>query len=273
MNAGDVFGVDFTSRPGRSKAIVIAGGRMLAGVLVLDSLVRQTGFAEFEAWLRRPGPWVAGFDFPFSLPRPLIEAYRWPAHWPELMCWLARQERADLRDRFRAWCDARPPGAKFAHRACDIPAGASPSMKWVNPPVAWMLKEGAPRLLSAGVSIPGLHAGDPQRVALEAYPGFVVRQLTRASYKSDDAAKQTPERAAARQRIVDGLAAGAVLGIGLRLESGLRRRILEDGTGDALDAVICAMQAAWGWQRRERKFGLPMDVDPLEGWIVSVPTP
>jgi hypothetical protein len=29
--------------------------------------------AEGDAWLRRPGPWLGAFDFPFSLPRELIE--------------------------------------------------------------------------------------------------------------------------------------------------------------------------------------------------------
>ena len=34
-------------------------------------------------------------------------------------------------------------------------------MKWVNPPVVLMLHAGAPRLLAAGVTIPGLCRGDP----------------------------------------------------------------------------------------------------------------
>jgi hypothetical protein len=31
------------------------------------------------------------------------------------------------------------------------------------------------------------------------------------------------------------------------------------------------MQAAWAWQRRRSNYGLPRDIDPLEGWIVTVP--
>ena len=49
-------------------------------------------------------------------------------------------------------------------------------MKWVNPPVAYMLHAGVPLLLDAGVHLPGLHAGDPARVALEAYPGLLARE-------------------------------------------------------------------------------------------------
>ena len=37
--------------------------------------------------------------------------------------------------------------------------------------------------------------------------------------------------------------------------------------GDRLDAVLCLVQAAWA--STQPRFGLPADVDPLEGWIVS----
>ena len=50
-------------------------------------------------------------------------------------------------------------------------------MKWVNPPVAYMLHAGVPLLIEAGVHLPGLHAGDPRRVALEGYPGLLAREL------------------------------------------------------------------------------------------------
>ena len=37
-------------------------------------------------------------------------------------------------------------------------------MKLANPPVGWMLHEGAPRLVAAGVHMPGVARGDPSRV-------------------------------------------------------------------------------------------------------------
>ena len=72
-------------------------------------------------------------------------------------------------------------------------------MKWVNPPVAYMLHAGAPLLMKAGVHIPGMQRGDKTRVALEAYPGYLARKvLNRASYKSDDPKKDTADRRMAR---------------------------------------------------------------------------
>src|SRR5690606_9223225 len=128
-------------------------------------------------------------------------------------------------------------------------------------------------LLSAGATLPGLHAGDPARIALEAYPGFLARSIVgRESYKSDDKARQTARRREARERIVAALTGGERrLEITARLSPALALACIDDATGDRLDAVLCLAQAAWAWQRRDRGFGLPRRVDPLEGWIVSVP--
>lgn len=144
-------------------------------------------------------------------------------------------------------------------------------MKWVNPPVVLMLHAGAPRLLAAGVTLPGLHAGDPSRIALEAYPGMLARLLAgRTSYKSDDARKNDQARRATREAITAALESGGQkFSITVSFADGLRQACVDDFSGDTLDAVLCAVQAAWGWRRRERNYGLPASVDQLEGWIVG----
>ncbi|HTD04944.1 DUF429 domain-containing protein [Undibacterium sp.] len=264
-------GVDFTSAPSRRKGITTASGEMQQGVLVLKSLQSLHDFGDFEAWLRRPGPWIAGFDLPFSLPRELIEHLGWPTQWAGLINHLRETPRAELRSTFKAFCDARAAGNKFAHRATDVPAGSSPSMKWVNPPVAYMLHAGAPRLLDAGVLIPGMYGGaglPDSRIALEAYPGMLARSITTASYKSDDKAKHTEARTDRREQIVVALEAGRYkLGVPL-LCGPYRHALIADASGDYLDAVLCALSAAWGWQRRDHSYGLPA-FDALEGWIVG----
>lgn len=263
-------GVDFTSAPTRRKAITIASGSLEGDVFTVSSLESLHDFQSFEEWLRRPGPWLGGFDLPFSLPRELIEYLDWPTQWPALIEKVAAMSRADLRTEFKAFCDARAVGNKFAHRATDGPAGSSSSMKWVNPPVAYMLHAGVPRLLAAGVTIPGMHIGDAgaQRIALEAYPGMVARSMTKASYKSDERSKQTAARRIAREEIVGGLEQGAYR-FGIVVDAGeFRDRLIDDGSGDWLDAVLCGVLAAWAWQRRDQGFGLPT-YDALEGWIVG----
>jgi hypothetical protein len=142
-------------------------------------------------------------------------------------------------------------------------------MKWVNPPVAWMMHAGVPLLLDAGVHMPGLHQGDEQRVALEGYPGLLAREvLGRRSYKSDTKAKQTSERLIARKDLLEALEQGRTrLGLRLRLSHAQRDALVADAKGDQLDAVLCLMQAAWA--SIQPNYGLPALIDPLEGWIVS----
>jgi len=268
-NTHQLLGVDFSSSPTRRKPITVALGRRRGQVLLLEGLQALPGLDDFAALLQRPGPWLGGFDFPFGLPRELVQSLGWPAQWPALMAHYAALSRAEIRAQFSAFCAARPVGGKFAHRATDIPAGASPSMKWVNPPVAYMLHAGVPRLIEAGVHLPGLHAGDAQRVALEAYPGLLAREvLGRRSYKSDDRAKQTDERLIARKDLLEVLEQGRTrLGLRLKLSHAQREALVDDASGDRLDAVLCLLQA--GWAEGQPGYGMPAAVDPVEGWIVS----
>jgi hypothetical protein len=121
------------------------------------------------------------------------------------------------------------------------------------------------------VHLPAVHAGDPGRVALEGYPGLLARELLgRRSYKSDDKARQTPERLISRKDLVDALEQGRTrLGLRLRLSHAQRDDLVADASGDRLDAVLCMMQAAWA--ASQPGHGVPADVDPLEGWITSAP--
>ena len=262
-------GVDFTSAPRRGKPIVWAWGSwQRAGLLRLDGLRENASAAEFAQALRAPGPWLAAFDLPFGLPRELVETLGWPTDWAACMTHYASLERAQIVEVFSAFCDARPAGSKFAHRACDGPAGSSPSMKWVNPPVAFMLHAGVAALREAGVDMPGLQAGDASRVALEGYPGLVAHELVgRRSYKSDTRAQQTTERLIARKDLVDALEQGRWRGLRLKLTHAQRDELVADPQGDRLDAALCLMLAAWADIRPGH--GLPAGVDPLEGWIVG----
>ncbi len=216
--------------------------------VALDRIEALPDFAAFASWLRSPGPWLAAFDFPFGLPRELVLDLGWPQQWPALIRHYAALPRDQVRATFAAYCAARPAGGKFAHRACDRPAGSSPSMKWVNPPVAIMLHAGAPLLLAAGVHLPGLHEGDRERVALEGYPGLLAREMIGArSYKSDQKSQQTDGTPGRTQR-PGARARGRQHPIGLEPGAHAARSatsLIADASGDRLDAVLCLMQAAW----------------------------
>jgi hypothetical protein len=275
-----VVGVDFTSAPRPRKPITVALGTLhlqaRGAVYRLDRVRSIESLAGFEAFLREPGAWLGGFDLPFGQPRTLIEHEGWPTDWRRFVRFYCARPREEIRDVFRRWCAGRPAGDKFAWRVADKPAGSSPAMRWTNPPVAWMMHAGIGRMIAAGLAFPahgvagrGAAAG---RVALEAYPAFTARQACRRSYKSDTAAAQTPDRRANRRTIVTALEAGTA-GLVPRLEASTtwKRRLVADGAGDLLDAVICALQAAHA--SLQPGYGLPPAVDHLEGWIASVPAP
>jgi Protein of unknown function (DUF429) len=260
-----IYGVDFTCAPRRAKPITVACGSLKGSELQVEGVENLHTFGEFEALLSRPGPWVGGFDFPFGLPSELVRELAWPADWKALVRHCAAMPRRDFRAALDAYRNTRPAGRRYAHRATDLPAGSSSPMKLVNPPVGLMFHEGAPRVLASGAHVPPLLEGDSKRVALEAYPGLLVRKQLgiRESYKSDTRSEQTPARAAARGRIVRALKAGRPLGIKLKT----RADLVADGSGDTLDAAICAVQAAWAAGRPG--YGIPADTPEAEGWIIT----
>lgn len=274
-----LFGCDFSSAPSVRKPIVVALGSVRSGRVALSRILSFPTLDGWAAWMRETPAWIGGFDFPFGLPRELVEKLGWPTQWEALMAHYASLSRAEIRTAFAGFCDARPVGGKFAHRATDLPAGSSPSMKWVNPPVAFMLHAGVPRLLEAGAALPGLYEPTgATRMALEAYPGMLARELIgRRSYKADDTARQTAERWVARADLVSALERGATrLGLRLALTHAQRDTLLADAQGDRLDAVLCLVQAAWASLQPEKKrdqtsraYGLPLQIDPLEGWILT----
>ncbi len=278
-----IIGCDFSSSPSKRKPIVVA---LSNGILeengispayslrcVLSKLERFESLSAFGEWLTVDRVWIGGFDLPFGLPRELVETLQWPLAWHECMQHYARLTRAEIRTIFKAFCDARPVGGKFAHRAADGPAGSSSSMKWVNPPVAYMLHAGVPLLLQAGCHFPGLHKGSINKVALEAYPGLLAREIIgKRSYKSDDTSKQTADRLIARKDILSALETGQTrLKVRLKLSNAQREQLIEDASGDCLDAALCMLQAHWAYGQHlagKKNYGLPK-FDALEGWIIS----
>jgi hypothetical protein len=264
-----IYGVDFTCAPRRAKGITVASGELKRDSLLIEQIETLESFEAFEAFLRRPGPWVGGFDLPFSLPRELVRDLGWPMAWDKLVGHCAAFSRLQFRETLNAYRQSRPVGRKYAHRATDLPAGSSSPMKLVNPPVALMFHEGAPRILASGAHAPGLVNGDSKRIALEAYPGLLVRKQLglRESYKSDTRREHTPARRAVRRKVVRALLEGRPLEVSVKMPRALRQTMIDDGSGDLLDAVICAVQAAWASSRAG--YGIPAHAPRGEGWIIS----
>ncbi len=202
MNGMRLAGIDFSCNPSRRKPITVATGALVGARLVLDDVAEITTLAAFESWLRAPGPWLGGFDFPFGLPRAFVDANGFGSTAAEVIA--SVRGRCATRMAWRAfidtWGNAQPAGSRLLHRRTDGAAGVTSTspMQTRYVPVGLMYYEGVGRLIDAGVTLPGLrHAGDPDRVALEAYPRRLAHALV-AGARTRTATKTIGARCARR---------------------------------------------------------------------------
>jgi len=239
-----LLGVDFSCAPSRKKPITVARGVLIGRVLRFEALDALPTLAEFEALLREPGPWLGAFDFPFGLPREFVDSLNLGNSTDAVITEL--HSRCATRMNFRAlvdgWGNERPKGQRLLH-------------------------EGLSRLVQADVHLPRMRQGDTSRTALEGYPGLLAFELIgRRSYKNS----AEPDRLIARKDMLEALEQGRTrLGLRLKLTHAQRDWLVDDASGDRLDAVLCLMQAAWASTRPEG--GLPKKLDAVEGWIATVP--
>jgi hypothetical protein len=268
--AAELLGVDFTCNPSRRKPIVVARGRLAGDRLVVAAVDALPTLGGFEALLRMPGPWLGGFDLPFGLPRAFVDAHALGASGAEVIA--AVRRRCATRMAWRAfidtWGNTQPHGARLLHRRTDAasPVVSTSPMQTRYVPVGLMYYEGVARLVDSGVTIPALgRAGDPRRVALEAYPRRLAHAIVgRRSYKNGD----DDERRDARATILVALEGGRErFGFALACDRALRATLVADASGDRLDAVLCVAQAVVA--SRRARYGVPDDVDPVEGWIAA----
>jgi hypothetical protein len=264
-----VLGIDFTSQPQRAKPLAVAEGRLERATLTIEQLVELASFAEYEALLRAPGPWVAAVDHPFGLPADFVAAVGWPRRWEALVAHVAGLSRAAFRETVADFLAPRPPRSKYLRRRVEqrVFYAASP-LNLVRPPVGLMFLEGAPRLLASGATIlPCRPGGDPERIAVEGYPAMVARALNgREPYKEGGW-----RAGRARMAVLDALdhRLEDAYGLHLRLPEPLRTNALLDERADLLDAVLCAVQAAWAARRAGTGYGIPPTAPRLEGWIAD----
>ena len=265
----NVFGIDFTSRPSKLKPLTCMHCQFDGTVLVAGKLTEWPSFDGLEIFLRNNQTWIAGIDFPFGQSRKFIQNIGWELAWAKYVDYISTIDRSDFRSILDKYKEKRPSGDKEHRRLTDIAAGSISPQKQYGVPVGLMFFEGAPRLLHSKVMLPNISMGDPNRIVVEGYPGVLAKRLiSRRSYKQDDPKKQTAGQLQARHDILVKILKGECFGdYGFNIEA--PRDLCDDPTGDRLDALLCAMQAAWAWKNRKKNFGAPYNVDPIEGWIAD----
>jgi hypothetical protein len=128
-----IYGIDFTSRPSRRKPLTCLECSLEGSGLRADELIQWTTFEAFETALVLPGPWIAGIDFPFGLPRKFIENIGWPLTWTGYVEHARTLGRRGFRDALDTYRSTRLAGDKEHRRATDIAAGSiSPQKLYCN---------------------------------------------------------------------------------------------------------------------------------------------
>lgn len=279
-----IYGCDFTSAPCRRKPIVVAVGQLEGRRLTILGLEDCSDWAAFETYLRLPGPWLAALDLPFGLPAAVVNALGWPATWADYVSLVARLELPAFLALLQRYSAGQPPGQKLPRRPTDVLAQACSPLMRQRVPLARMFWQGAPRLLASGACLLPCHPTEAERFILEGYPALVARRwLKRQPYKGEGRERNTAVRRQARVRLLTALMSPELTqsyGLTLVLPAICQSACLDDARGDRLDALLCAVQAAWAAQAsgdvsalapqqlRERlRALLPAGCNPDEGWI------
>ena len=268
-----ILGIDFTSAPSAKKPITCLECEISGTHLTSGKFSEWQNFDAFERGLRQPGPWIAGIDFPFGQSRRFIETIGWPRSWAGYVTHAERLGKAGFERALEDYAAARPAGDKLHLRVDDKRANSQSPQKLHFVPVGKMFYQGAPRLIKSGVTIPGIQQGDPERFVVEAYPGVLARYLIgKQPYKAESRKSQTRARLKARHDILGAIERGALVEhYGLTVTASTS--LCDDPMGDHLDALLCAIQAAWAWGMRDKNYGKPENSDPLEGWIADPMAP
>ncbi|MEW5754755.1 MAG: DUF429 domain-containing protein [Pseudomonadota bacterium] len=263
-----IIGVDFTSRPGKSKPIACACCELRARSLHLSALTTVNDFVAFETLLDSPGPWLMAVDAPLSLPREFVRAMRWGERWQDYVARATHMERSEFRDCVQRFKQHRPSGQKDLKRLIDQRAGAVSPLNVTRPPVGLMFYELTKRLLPRPISvIPVRTKSQHTRSVLEAYPALVARQwLGREAYKDGRAEQLRPRRKLRAQLLHTMMspAAAKYYGLEISIEEKFIAAMITDTQGDLLDAMLCAIQGAWAWQHLSGAFPRV-----CEGWIAD----
>jgi hypothetical protein len=254
MKARRVLGVDFSGAGDAGRRIWIAEGRRASGgALALIDLrpaaaLKDGGFAPETAIaalarhvIQEPRT-IAGFDFPFSVPKQLIEEPDWPTFVRRF------PERFGDCDAFRAWAMGKT-GGREIRRPTDR-AAATPFNSYnlrIYRQTWWGIAALLHPLVTAKAAVALPYQPLPARatpILIEACPACAMKSLGfYPPYKGRE-----PAHRAAREAVLRRLVRGGFLE---RPSRALTARILDNAGGDALDAVIAAIATARADLRRK----------------------
>jgi hypothetical protein len=270
INPRRVFGVDFSAAPDAGRRIWVCRGHPGADGVRIESIDRLCdlpgGAVKLQPALRSlvskvlESPRSAwGFDFPFSLPRTIAEALTLPLEgdWSRLLEAVARLPGAgELR---RRALEAGRGRQLWRRTDAEAATGLSPYDRRVHGQtfhgltgILWPLR-GSPEIAVLPfdpLPEPGAEKLPFNRAASKKMPHVYLMEVRPPAvlvalgyprgYRGSGEAEVAGRRRILRSLIDDGLVRPAARGV--------RTRILDDGSGHALDAVLAAVGAWRGYR-------------------------
>lgn len=259
-----ILGIDFSGARDAGKKIWIAEGEEADGKLrVVDlrpaaelpggDVQPVTAIAALARHIVAAPNTVAGCDFPFSIPRGLIEEPSWEAF---IAAFPARFADAD---RFRDWA-FRKAGMRELRRRTDG-AEKTPFNSYnlrIHRQTWWGIAALLNPFLVSGTAVIRPYQPLPRRIkpiVIEACPACAMKSIGfYPPYKGRDPSHRAARAATLRKLVGDGYLE--------RPSRSITARILDNAGGDALDAVIAAIVTARADLRRK-----PVCDDMFEGLI------
>ena len=273
-----IVGVDFSgaAQPGESiwlTETTVDDGRLRVDRCTsagdaLDATDRSTVLSGLVDRLLKDPPDAVGFDFPFCLPRAVLDDLAPSVESYDDVCDLFSgfDSATAMRDACTDSANAVTNGDRtYLRRATDDPLGAkSPYHFFTFRQCYHGVTEILGPLIDHGVTVRPMLDGNGPTV-VEVYPAATLSRLglPRENYKNDhEDARQT------RKRIVEHLErrhADDADGVVRPLDGRTRTDLLNDTDGDALDSLVAAVATA---RALRRDFAVDDDrCDPLEGYI------
>ena len=240
-----VAGVDFSGARDAGNRIWIATGALAGDAVTIESCIRArdlagggigraAALAALVAFIAGEKETLFGLDFPFSLPAPLIAE----ATWEEFIAAFGRHYHGA--DEFRAACAAQTGGRELKRRTdgeARVPFAVY-NLRLYRQTWAGIAEVLEPLLRAdAARVVPMQDPVDGKPVIAEICPASLLKSRDLyPSYKG-----RSPAHRRARSAILRGLTGDHGLA---PLPERIRRMVIADSGGDALDAVIAALGAA-----------------------------
>ena len=261
-----VFGIDFSGAQDAGRKIWISCGGILDDVILISECFpakdlpgsgqrRDLSMRALRAFIRKQRDSVFGIDFPFGIPHALVEEESWEE-------WVgAFPDRYTSPEVFKGLCQAASNG-KELKRVTDVEAKTpfSPYNLRVYRQTYFGVRDVLRPLIreKAVCVLPLQKPQDERPWVIEICPASTLKTENLSSpYKGSGR-----DRRAEREKILRGMEKTGVLKVE---KTGVRKRIIEDRGGDALDSVIAAYATF-----KALNHGLASDTSPpyaIEGWV------